>query len=223
MLHFPDSSVIIILKTKAAGRAAGHGTVTGAVSIASGCQTDAGRWSYVCVVIIAAFTAHCLAALLMRRKKLTGLQFVMFLVCFLVVDSMQIILVELYLMAGQVKRYLGAEAVGRSDHQRVSVLHHRADHKKVRLSVCRNGMRPRVRRVPEQRDDGEGEGEVIIDQGFPVVENFYSGSLADTPLDLCAEKAHLVTDKEQKAIDWPDLDAKTIRKVKKRSIRDASI
>ena len=179
MLHFPDSSVIIILKTKAAGRAAGHGTVTGAVSIGSG--------------------------------------------CFLVVDSVQIILVELYLMAGQVKRYLGAEAVGRSDHQRVSVLHHRADHKKVRLSVCRNGMRPRVRRVPEQRDDGEGEGEVIIDQGFPVVENFYSGSLADTPLDLCAEKAHLVTDKEQKAIDWPDLDAKTIRKVKKRSIRDASI
>ena len=81
--------------------------MTGAVSVASGCQTDAGRWSYVCVVIIAAFTAHCLAALLMRRKKLTGLQFVMFLVCFLAVDSMQIILVELYLMAGQVKRYLG--------------------------------------------------------------------------------------------------------------------
>ena len=35
----------------------------------------------------------------------------------------------------------------------------------------------------------------IIDQGFPMIENFYSDSLADTPLALLAEKAHLVTNK----------------------------
>lgn len=53
----------------------------------------------------------------------------------------------------------------------------------------------------------------IIDHGFPVIENFYSDSLADTPLALCAEKAHLVTDKAQKVTDWPDLDEATLGKV----------
>ena len=46
----------------------------------------------------------------------------------------------------------------------------------------------------------------IIDHGFPVIENFYSDSLADTPLALCAEKAHLVTNHASTVIDWPDLD-----------------
>ena len=48
----------------------------------------------------------------------------------------------------------------------------------------------------------------IIDHGFPLIENFYSDSLADTPLALCAEKAHLVTNKASTVVDWPDLDAK---------------
>jgi hypothetical protein len=56
----------------------------------------------------------------------------------------------------------------------------------------------------------------IIDHGFPMIENFYSDSLADTPLALCAEKAHLVTKKASKVIDWPDLDADTMKKVKKK-------
>ena len=56
----------------------------------------------------------------------------------------------------------------------------------------------------------------IIDHGFPMIENFYSDSLADTPLALCAEKAHLVTKKASKVIDWPDLDAETMKKVKKK-------
>ncbi len=56
----------------------------------------------------------------------------------------------------------------------------------------------------------------IIDHGFPMIENFYSDSLADTPLALCAEKAHLVTKKASTVIDWPDLDAETMRKVKKK-------
>ena len=56
----------------------------------------------------------------------------------------------------------------------------------------------------------------IIDHGFPMIENFYSDSLADTPLALCAEKAHLVTKKASTVVDWPDLDKETMGKVKKK-------
>ena len=56
----------------------------------------------------------------------------------------------------------------------------------------------------------------IIDHGFPVIDNFYSDSLADTPLALCAEKAHLVTNKASTVTDWPELDEKTLAKVKKK-------
>ena len=54
----------------------------------------------------------------------------------------------------------------------------------------------------------------IIDHGFPLIENFYSDSLADTPLALCAEKAHLVKDNATTVVDWPDLDDETMKKVK---------
>ena len=53
----------------------------------------------------------------------------------------------------------------------------------------------------------------IFDHGFPEIENFYSDSLADTPLALCAEKAHLVTHKAQVVEDWPTLDVETLKKV----------
>ncbi|WP_295151626.1 haloacid dehalogenase-like hydrolase [uncultured Ruminococcus sp.] len=56
----------------------------------------------------------------------------------------------------------------------------------------------------------------IYDHGFPVIDNFYSDSLADTPLALCAEKAHLVTKKATVVTDWPDLDKETMAKVKKK-------
>ena len=54
----------------------------------------------------------------------------------------------------------------------------------------------------------------IIDYGFPVIDNFYSDSLADTPIALCAEKAYLITEKATKVNDWPDLDPDTMVKVK---------
>ena len=56
----------------------------------------------------------------------------------------------------------------------------------------------------------------IIDHGCPVIDNFYSDSLADTPLALCAEKAHLVTKKASTVVDWPDLDKETMGKVNKK-------
>lgn len=56
----------------------------------------------------------------------------------------------------------------------------------------------------------------IIDRGFPLIENFYSDSLADTPLALCAEKAYLVTNNASTVVDWPDLDPETMETVKKK-------
>ena len=53
----------------------------------------------------------------------------------------------------------------------------------------------------------------IFDHGFPKIDNFYSDSLADTPLALCAEKAYLVKDKAQTVVDWPELDEETLIKV----------
>ncbi len=54
----------------------------------------------------------------------------------------------------------------------------------------------------------------ITDHGFPMIENFYSDSLADTPLALCAEKAHLVTKKATTVQDWPDIsDPKIMEKI----------
>ena len=53
----------------------------------------------------------------------------------------------------------------------------------------------------------------IFDHGFPVIDNFYSDSLSDTPIALCAEKAYLVTNKAQKVVDWPELDKETLETV----------
>ena len=62
----------------------------------------------------------------------------------------------------------------------------------------------------------KGKARYIIDHDFPVIDNFYSDSLADTPIALCAEKAHLVTEKAQKVVDWPPLDPETMQKVRRK-------
>ena len=56
----------------------------------------------------------------------------------------------------------------------------------------------------------------IFDHGFPKIENFYSDSLADTPLALCAEKAHVAIKSASTVVDWPDLDKETMGKVKEK-------
>lgn len=53
----------------------------------------------------------------------------------------------------------------------------------------------------------------IVDQGFPKIDNFYSDSLADTPLALCADKAYFVKDNASTVVDWPELDEATKEKV----------
>ena len=57
------------------------------------------------------------------------------------------------------------------------------------------------------------KAQYMIDHGFPMIENFYSDSLADTPLALCAEKAHLVKNKASTVVDWPELDEETLKRV----------
>jgi phosphoserine phosphatase len=56
----------------------------------------------------------------------------------------------------------------------------------------------------------------IFDHGFPVIDHFYSDSLSDTPLALCADKAHLVTNRASKVVDWPELDTATAAKARKK-------
>ena len=43
----------------------------------------------------------------------------------------------------------------------------------------------------------------IYDHGYPIIDNFYSDSLADTPLALWAENAYLVTDRATTVTEWP--------------------
>ena len=62
----------------------------------------------------------------------------------------------------------------------------------------------------------KGKARCMIDQGFPVIDNFYSDSLADTPIALCAEKAHFVTDRARKVGDWPHLDPETMKTVRRK-------
>ena len=57
------------------------------------------------------------------------------------------------------------------------------------------------------------KAQYIIDHGFPLIDNFYSDSLSDTPIALCAEKAYLVSNKARTVTDWPELDAETLSKV----------
>lgn len=51
---------------------------------------------------------------------------------------------------------------------------------------------------------------------FPqcVVDEFYSDSLSDFPLALCADKAFIVVNKGQKVKKWPEITKKISRKIK---------
>ena len=52
---------------------------------------------------------------------------------------------------------------------------------------------------------GEEKARYIASQDYPAIENFYSDSLSDTPLALCAKKAYLVTKRAMTVKEWPDL------------------
>lgn len=54
----------------------------------------------------------------------------------------------------------------------------------------------------------------MIDHGFPKIDKFYSDSLSDTPLALCADEAYFVSDKATTISPWPELDDETLEAVK---------
>lgn len=56
----------------------------------------------------------------------------------------------------------------------------------------------------------------IIELGMPKIENFYSDSLSDTPLALCAEHAFLVKRMATKPTKWPEISECDIEKIKKK-------
>ena len=56
----------------------------------------------------------------------------------------------------------------------------------------------------------------ITDHGFPVIDNFYSDSLADTPIALCAEKAFLVSNRATTVEEWPHIGPELMELVKKK-------
>lgn len=57
----------------------------------------------------------------------------------------------------------------------------------------------------------------IIEKDMPVIDNFYSDSLSDTPIALLADHAFIVTNKARNVEEWPhiiDLVPKIKKKIK---------
>ena len=61
----------------------------------------------------------------------------------------------------------------------------------------------------------QSKARFIIDQGMPVIDNFYSDSLSDTPIALCAEHAFLVKKKATKPVPWPELSPERVKEIRK--------
>lgn len=62
---------------------------------------------------------------------------------------------------------------------------------------------------------GMEKAEYIFDNNLAdKIDNFYSDSLSDTPVALCAKKAHLVKHNASVVVDWPQMDSETKEKVK---------
>lgn len=62
----------------------------------------------------------------------------------------------------------------------------------------------------------------LIHQYYPEhnIDQFYSDSLADTPLALCADQAFLVKNKALEPVPWPELTAKQKKKIMKKLSED---
>ena len=63
---------------------------------------------------------------------------------------------------------------------------------------------------------GRQKVKAILDSGIFLnnnVEEFYSDSLSDTPLALCAEKAFLVKEKATEPVPWPELTPEIKKKI----------
>jgi len=81
------------------------GQLNGEFYTATGLEARGGFWLELTVLLSLVISAVCFIALIRRWKKLSTVQRVMFCACFLTSAWIKIILVELYLMAGLIRRY----------------------------------------------------------------------------------------------------------------------
>ena len=79
--------------------------LNGEIDAAPGGTVRFGFWLVLSLLLSLAISVICFAALIRRRKKLSNVQRVMFCACFVTSAWIKIFLVELYLMAGLVRRY----------------------------------------------------------------------------------------------------------------------
>ncbi|MBQ8964020.1 MAG: histidine kinase [Clostridia bacterium] len=106
----------------AAGLAAGLiALFTGEIGIAPDNAVQGGLWSTMYFALILAVVPISLIALIRRWERLAKVQRVIFLVCFLTTTSLQLILIELYLMTGLVQRYLAERDEATRQRTRVAV------------------------------------------------------------------------------------------------------
>ena len=82
------------------------GQISGEINTVPGGKLRISFVPILCILLVTVSSVVRLVALIRRRKKLKRVQQVMFLVCFLTSVPIQIILVELYLIADIVWRYL---------------------------------------------------------------------------------------------------------------------
>ena len=91
----------------AAGLAAGLVALfTGEIGVAPDFAVQGGLWTALYFTLVIAAVPISLIALVRRWKKLARAQRVMFLICFLTTTSLQLILVEMYLIFGLIRRYM---------------------------------------------------------------------------------------------------------------------
>jgi len=64
---------------------------------------------------------------------------------------------------------------------------------------------------------GKEKARYIIESGMPLIDKFYSDSLSDAPLALLAEHAFLVKNKARMVVQWPEMDEKTIKLIRRKT------
>ena len=94
---------------------------TGRIGIAMDSPVQFDLFTILYLTLGSAVVPISIIALILRWKKLTRVQHVMFLICFLTTNYLQLILLELYMMTGLVRRYLAERDEAARQRTRVAV------------------------------------------------------------------------------------------------------
>ncbi len=98
------------------------GELSGEFDVAPEGKIRGGSWLVLSISLSVAISVVCFAALIRRRKKLTKLHRVMFLICFISSATFKIILVEMYLIGGLIRRYVEQKEEAARQRTQVAVL-----------------------------------------------------------------------------------------------------